>query len=136
MRTLLKDLGFAMRVLRKRPAFSLTVALTLGLGIGATTAIFSVVNAVLLRPLPYSDPDRLVIVWGELRNRNVHDWPFANPDFADLRAQTTTFEGLAAVVTGRNAVAGPNGETVTIRMANATTNIFSVLGLRVARGRD
>ena len=93
--------------LRKRPGFSLTVALTLGLGIGATTAIFSVVNAVLLRPLPYADAGPWSSVWGELRARNVHDWPFSNPDFADLRAQTTTFDGLAAVATGRNAVPGP-----------------------------
>jgi len=136
MGTLLKDLALAMRVLRKRPVFSLTVALTLGLGIGATTAIFSVVNAVLLRPLPYGNPGRIAIVWGELRNRNVHDWPFSNPDFADLRAQSTSFDALAAVITNRNAVAGPNGETETIRTAAATTNIFSVLGLKVAYGRD
>ena len=136
MATLLKDLGFALRVLRKRPAFTAAVALTLGLGIGATTAIFSVVHAVLLRPLPYSNADRVVTVWGELRNRNVHDWPFANPDFADLRAQNTTFEALAGVVTGRGAIPGPNGETVVVRNANATTNIFDVLGLRILHGRN
>src|SRR4029453_9672654 len=127
MQTFLKDLALSLRMLRKRPGFSLTVALTLGLGIGATTAIFSVVNAVLLRPLPYADPERVVVVWGGRRNRKVHRGPFSNPDFADLRAQATSFEGLAAVFTGRNAVAGPGGETVTVRGANATTNIFSVL---------
>jgi putative ABC transport system permease protein len=136
MRTFLKDLALAFRVLRKRPGFSLTVALTLGLGIGATTAIFSVVNAVLLRPLPYSDADRIMVVWGELRARNVNDWPFSNPDFADLRAQSTTFQELAAVVTFRQAVAGADGDAVRLKGAQATTNIFRVLGLRVAYGRD
>ncbi len=136
MSTLLKDVGFALRVLRKRPVFTLTVALTLGLGIGATTAIFSVVNAVLLRPLPYANADRVVVVWGELRNRNVNDWPFSNPDFADVRAQSSSYDGLAAVITNRGAIAGPHGETETLRTAVVTTNIFSVLGLRVARGRD
>jgi putative ABC transport system permease protein len=136
MSTFLKDLALAGRSLRKRPGFSLTVVLTLALGIGATTAIFSVVNAVLIRPLPYADADRVVTVWGELRARGVNDWPFANPDFADLRAQAKTFEAVAAVNTFRGAVPGPQGETVTIRRANVTTNIFKVLGLKVARGRD
>jgi putative ABC transport system permease protein len=121
-------------MLRRQPSFTLTAALTLGLGIGATTAIFSVVNAVLLRPLPYGNPDRVVIVWGDLRNRSVSDWPFSNPDFADLRAQATAFEGLAGLLTFRNTLLTENGETQDVRGAAVTTNIFSVLGLRMARG--
>ena len=136
MRALLGDVRSALRSIRHHPAFALTAMATLALGIGATTAVFSVVNAVLLRSLPYADADRVVIVWGDLRNRNVHDWPFSNPDFADLRDQSTSFEGLAAIVTGRNAIAGPNGEAEVIRNANATTNIFSVMGLRLERGRS
>src|SRR5690349_4764469 len=65
--SMLRDLAFAIRTLRKNAAFSLTAIVTLALGIGATTAIFSVVNAVLLRPLPYDHPERLTIIWGELR---------------------------------------------------------------------
>src|SRR4029450_713183 len=110
-----KDFGLAVRALRKRPWFFVTVALTLGLGIGAPPPIFSVVNAVLLRPLPYKDAERVLTVWGELRNRAVNDWAFSNPDFADLRAQTTTFESLAGLATGRGAIAGPNGESIVVR---------------------
>lgn len=80
MATFDRDLAFAVRTLRKNPAFAITAILTLALGIGATTAIFSVVNTVLLRPLPYARPDRLTIVWGELRTRNVYDWSFAPGD--------------------------------------------------------
>ena len=65
-----RDIGFAARTLRKNPAFTLTAIITLALGIGATTAIFSVVNSVLLRPLPYDHPERLTIVWGELDRRH------------------------------------------------------------------
>ena len=74
METLSKDLVYALRGLRKNVGFATVATITIALGIAACTAIFSVVNAVLLRPLPYADAQRLVIVWGELRARNVHDW--------------------------------------------------------------
>ncbi len=77
----LRDLAFAGRTLRKSPIFALTAALTIAFGIGTSTAIFSVANAVLLRPLPYKDPDRLVIASSDMRNRNVRDFPFSNEDF-------------------------------------------------------
>jgi len=124
-------------MLRKNAGFAATSLFTLGLGLGAATAIFSIVNAVLLKPLPYKAPDRLVLVWGDLRNRNVTDFPFSNPDFADLRAQTTAFEGLAAVVTFRNALPAVNGgEPEQVRTANVTDNIVRVLGLSIEHGRD
>ncbi|MDP2389862.1 MAG: hypothetical protein Q8N52_05995, partial [Acidobacteriota bacterium] len=66
MDTLIRDLAFAFRTLKRQPAFALTAVLTIGLGIGATTAIFSVVNAVVLRPLPYSDAARLGTIWADL----------------------------------------------------------------------
>ena len=88
MDTILRELTFALRGLRKNLGFTAVATMTIALGIGACTAIFSVVNAVLLRPLPYADAQRLVIVWGELRNRNVNDWPFSPPDYRDLRLQT------------------------------------------------
>src|SRR5438105_2058165 len=136
MDNFLKDLSFAARSLRKNPAFAATALLTLALGIGVSTAIFSVVNAVLLRPLPYAHADRLVLVWGELRNRNVHDFPFSPPDFRDLKSQATLFEDFAAVVTGRGPVAGEGGEPEQISVANATPNIFRLLGARIELGRD
>jgi putative ABC transport system permease protein len=94
MRAILGDVAYALRTLRKNRGFALTAIVTLALGIGATTAIFSVVNAVLLKPLPYGDPDRLVRVVQDMRNRNVQDFPIAPGDFFDLREQVTMFEGL------------------------------------------
>jgi predicted permease len=131
-----KDFVYAARSLRKSPAFTLTAMAAIALGIGASTAIFSVVNAVLLRPLPYPDPNRLVLVWGDLRARHVVDWPFSPPDFDDTRHAATLFQDLAAVVTFRIPVAGDNAESEMVHAANATPNIFRLLGGRVELGRD
>jgi predicted permease len=136
MDTLLKDLQFAGRTLRQNPGFAATALLTIALGIGASTAIFSVVNAVLLRPLPYKDPGRLVLVWQELRARGVLDFPFPPGDFADLRQRDASFESVAAVNTGRQSIAGDGRTPEQVRTAFATTNLFSVLGVRVIAGRD
>ena len=95
MQPFLRDLFLAARALRKSPAFAVTAIVTLALGIGATTAIFSVVNSVLLRPLPYERPDRLTIIWGELRTRQVYDWRFAPGDIKDLMDQASLFDGIA-----------------------------------------
>ena len=75
MESVIRDVLFAFRSLRRQPAFAITAVLTIALGIGATSAIFSVVNAVLLRPLPYNDAARLGTVWADMRNRNVVDFP-------------------------------------------------------------
>jgi putative ABC transport system permease protein len=135
MNTFGRDLLFAVRTLRKNPAFALTAIITLALGIGATTAIFSVVNTVLLRPLPYEQPDRLTIIWGELRQRQVYDWSFAPGDLKDLIDQGTLFEGIAGVNTGQGPLIIEGAPPQQISIAAATHNIFSVLGVRVAQGR-
>jgi putative ABC transport system permease protein len=136
MRTLAKDLVYAVRTLRRSPGFALTAIATIALGIGASTAIFSVVNAILLRPLPYADPGRLVLVWGDMRNRGVTDFPFPPADYADLKQKATLFEDFAAVVTGRAPLSGDDGEPEQIRAAGATTNIFTMLGVGMAIGRN
>jgi putative ABC transport system permease protein len=136
MDSLKQDLGYATRTLRKNPGFAITAMLTIALGIGATTAIFSVVNAVLLRPLPYANAERLVLVWGDMRNRGVTDFPFPPGDYPDLKEQGTLFEDFAAVVTARQPLTGDDGEPEQIRGAGATTNIFRLLGARVMLGRD
>src|SRR5437667_4373333 len=108
----LRELAFAGRTLRKSPIFALTAALTIALGVGASTAIFSVTNAVLLRPLPYKDPDRLVIAASDMRNRNVRDFPFSNEDFIDLREGTKdTFQYLAGVFSFLNILLHEDGTT-------------------------
>src|SRR5689334_4941770 len=87
MDTILQDVRFGWRSLRRAPAFTLVAVLTLALGIGATTAIFSVVDAVILRPLPYREPDRIVMVWMDNKpqkvSEDIHSWP----NYADIRAQ-------------------------------------------------
>jgi putative ABC transport system permease protein len=136
MDSLWKDTRIAMRTLRKNPAFALTAIVTLALGIGATTAIFSVVNAVLLRPLPYRQPDRLAVVWGDLRNRNVTNFPMSPADFRDLRADAHAFQDLAGVSTFRQPLAGDGFEPEQVTVGGVTTNFFSLLGAHMALGRD
>ncbi len=136
MGTFLNDLVFTLRTLRKNPAFAATAILTIGLGLGATAAIFSVVNAVLLRPLPYRDADRIVHVWPDLRNRNVRDFMSPPGDLYDLRQQTTAFDGLAGYSTGRVPITGEEGEPEQVPAAFVTVNFLQVMGGRVVRGRD
>ena len=94
---LLKDSIYAARALRRSPIFAITAIATIALGIGASTAIFSVARAVLLRPLPYKNPDRLVLAWEDMRVRNVRDWTFSSADYFDLKNGTPALESLAAV---------------------------------------
>jgi putative ABC transport system permease protein len=137
MQTLRKDLAFAVRSVRNHPAFAVTAVLTLALGIGASTAIFSVVNAVLLRPLPYANADRLVTVWADMRARKVRPFFFSPPTFQDLKRGTSAFEDLAAVFTFRQAMGGEDGRPPEqVRVAGATTNLLSLLGARVMIGRN
>ena len=104
---LTRDLVHASRGLRKTPAFTVTAILTIALGIGASTAIFSVVNAVLLRPLPYRDAGRLVFIESDMKARGVEDFPFSPPDFADIRASANLLEDVSGVFTGTaNLVSG------------------------------
>ena len=133
----LKDVAFAGRTLRKSPIFSLTAILTIALGVGASTAIFSVVNAVILRPIPYKDPGRLVIAASDMRNRNVRDFPFSNENFIDLREGTKdAFQDLAGVFTFRNIFAREDGTPERVRAAVVTTNFFRLVGAKIVFGRD
>jgi putative ABC transport system permease protein len=137
MPTLSRDLALGARTLRKNPAFALTAIITLALGIGASTAIFSVVNAVLLRPLPYGDADRLTIISQDLRARGVVDFPVGPGDVPDIRKGTTVFEGIAALQTARNFPYVDKGDKAQlITLAGATPNIFKLLKVPVVLGRD
>jgi putative ABC transport system permease protein len=132
-----RDLAVAFRVLRKSPVFALTAALTIALGVGASTAIFSVTNAVLLRPLPYRDPDRLVVACTDMRKRNVRDFPLSNADFIDLRDGTrSVFEDIAGVFTFPLTLQREDGAAEQANASVVTVNTFRLLGGGIAYGRD
>jgi predicted permease len=131
-----KDLGFAARTLRKNPAFAITAALTIALGIGASTAIFSVVNAVLLRPLPYKQPDRLALIETDMRARNVINFPIAPGNMPDLHATATAFESIAAISSGPASFVGDDGKPEQIIDAGVTPSFLTTLGARIAFGRN
>src|SRR5688572_1475336 len=131
-----KDFVFAARSLRRHGAFAATAVITLALGIGASTAIFSVVNAVLLRPLPYADADRLALIWGDLRARNVNDFPFSPPVYDELRTQARSFEDIAGLSTFPASVQLTGEPPEQVRAMGVTPNVLSILGTRVLHGRD
>jgi predicted permease len=132
-----KDIVYAARSLGKGPVFLTTAVLTIALGIGASTAIFSVTNAVLLRPLPYKDPSQLIIACGDMRKRNVKDFPFSNAEYFDLReTDQNTFEDFAGVLTGRGPVLGDDGTPELVRFGVVTPNFFRLLGASIHIGRD
>jgi putative ABC transport system permease protein len=134
---MLNDLLYALRTLRKSPTFTITVVVTIALAIGASTAIFSVTNGVLLRQLPYKDPERLVLARGDLQKRNVKDFPLSNADFLDLRnGAKNNFEDFAAVNTFRFTLPGLEGTPERIRAAAVSTNFFQMMGGRIVAGRD
>ena len=133
---LLRDLLYAFRTLRKSPVFAATAILTITLGIGASTAIFSVTNAVLLRPLPYKNPERLVFASSDMRKRNVKDFFFSNADFLDLRnGSNAVFQEVAAVSTGRGAVPREDGTPDLVHFGNVSTNFFRMMGATTVLGR-
>ncbi|HMD99238.1 MAG TPA: ABC transporter permease [Terriglobia bacterium] len=128
------DLRFAIRLFRKDAYLSLLVVLTLAIGIGATTAIFSVVNAVLLRPLPFPDADRLVVVWKTNLSQGYPVYYVSAPDYADLREQNTVLERMAAFfpqplnLTGR-------GDPEQLHGMFVTPSLFPLLGVQADLGR-
>jgi predicted permease len=133
----LKDLIFAGRTLRKSPIFTLTAALTIALGVGASTAIFSVMHAVVLRPLPYRNPDQLVVACSDMTVRHVRDFPFSNEEFIDLRDATKNqFQGMAGVFTFNFILPQDDGTPEQARVAQVTTNFFDLMGAKILYGRD
>jgi len=134
---MLRDLIYAFRTLRKNPIFTITAVVTIALAIGASTAIFSVTRGVLLRPLPYKDPDRLMLTCSDMRRRNVKDFPLSNADFLDLRnGAKNTFEDFAAVTTFRQTLPGIDGTPEQVRVAAVSTDFFKMMGGAIIAGRD
>jgi putative ABC transport system permease protein len=134
METLLQDIRFGVRMLGKNGAFTFVALLTLALGIGANTAIFSVVNAIVFRPLPYSAPQQLVGVWTKDLTRPGSQYPAAMPTFRDWQQQSQLFSGLAAYAFNRFHVSGNEGTDET-RGVFATANFFEVMGVKPVLGR-
>ncbi|HSC26351.1 MAG TPA: ABC transporter permease [Vicinamibacterales bacterium] len=132
---LLHDLRYALRMMTKNPGFSAVAAVTLALGIAATTTVFSAIDSLLLRPLPFAEPGRLALVWGtNLKDGQPRD-VIAGPNYIDLQRQNTTLEGLAAFHLDDMPVRLDNGVGVIGEMT-VTPEFFSVLGVRPILGRD
>ena len=127
-----RDARFAARSLRKSPGFTAVAVATLALGIGATTAIFSVIDAVMLRPLPYPHPERIVRVWEQAPDG--HRMNLADPNFNDFRAQNDTFSALAAYAVTRVSVSA-GGEPLRLDVAYVSRDFFKALGVEPAVGR-
>src|SRR3954468_17272662 len=128
------NLVYALRQLRKSPVFTLVAVLTLGLGIGANTAIFSVVNAVLLRPLPYPEPERIVYLTEFAAGTSSS---IALPDYIDWRKDAKSFEHLAiSRLESRNLSGIPGREAERVSVAFVTANFFNVIGLNPQIGRS
>jgi putative ABC transport system permease protein len=134
MQKLLQDLRYSIRVILKNPALSSVVVLTLAISIGANTAIFSVVNAVLLRPLPYANPDRLVAVSSTDLRRGNNRGLVSYPDFVDWRARNQVFDRMAAFHNS-NFVLTSGDETARYKGAVVSAELFSVVGATAGLGR-
>jgi hypothetical protein len=135
MHGILQDLRYAARMLGKAPGFAAVVVLTLALGIGANTAIFSVVYALLLRPLPYPDPDRIVMVWQDMTARGGPAREFTTPgNFVDLVGEPGTFQTVAAVRGWQPTITGL-GDPEPLVGEQVSFEYFNVLGVAPARGR-
>jgi putative ABC transport system permease protein len=133
--SLWQDLRFAVRTLRKNPGFAAVVALTLALGIGANTAIFTVVNGVLLKPLPYPAPDRLLTLWERSRSDGLES-TVAPANFYDWRAQSRSFAKMAAIDPYPDFILNGSGEAQRLSGADVSGDFFSLLGTRLKFGRD
>ncbi len=134
MTTLVQDLRYGLRMLAKNPGFTAVAVITLALGIGANTAIFSVVNAVLLRPLPFKDAERLVTVWGKNLQKGIDTGLVSPADFADWRGQNRVFEEMAASDDAMYTLTGA-GEPVSMLGYQFSANLFHVLGVAPLVGR-
>src|SRR5882762_2363822 len=134
METFFKDLRYGINSLRKHQGFSLIVIVVLALGIGANTAVFSIVNSVLLRPLPYQDSDRLVMIWGNFQKLNIERLTAKAAEFEDYRAQDQTFEQVAAFDNQSFNLSGSD-QAERVTGARVTANLFAMLGAQTEHGR-
>src|SRR5579862_1926800 len=129
-----QDVRYGLRMLVKKPTFTIVAVLTLALGVGANTAIFSIVNAVLLRPLPYPDPDRLVRIFFNEPGVGLRDVRFSKPELDDLRTRADVFEDVTPIFEGSEDVTGA-GQPERVEGVNGSFSYFSMLGVTPQIGR-
>ena len=134
MDSLLNDIRFGVRSLLKRPAFTAIAVITLALGIGANSAIFSVVNAVLLRPLPFKDPDRLMVVWERRENSGRANLPLSGHEYAAFKERANVFEALTIIQPNGFNLTG-KGDPLMVDVGQVSTEYFSVVGIPPMLGR-
>jgi putative ABC transport system permease protein len=136
MGTFFQDIKVAIRMMIKRPGFSIVVVLTLALGIGANTAIFSVVNAVLLRPLAYKDSATLVNIWGKIDNQGIPRLGFSEPEYWDLRDRNQSLADLGAYSLGGGAnLTSRDSQPMQVSTPAVSATLFQILGVQTALGR-
>src|SRR5580704_753499 len=133
MGTLLQDLRYGIRMLAKSPGFTALAILTLALGIGANTAIFSVINSVLLRPLPFHEPGRLVALWQT--ESAPGNFPLTGPDYLDWQAQSRTLEATSLYSWERTANASGTGQSEAVSVSSTQADFFALLGVQLRIGR-
>ena len=134
MNNLIQDIRYSLRSLLHQPSFTVVAVMSLALGIGANTAIFSVVNSVLVKPLPYEAPAQLVKL-SERHRDDVDPSEVAPANFIDWQEQSHSFTGLAAYALDRAALVG-GGEPEQVAVASVSANLFPLLGVRPLVGRD
>jgi len=134
MRTWTQDIRFSLRSFTKEPWFSVVAILSLAIGIGANTSIFSVANALLLRPLPYANPDRLVILWNRSPGLGIaQDW-FSTAQYFDIKTSHHGFEQIAIAIGGNYNLTG-RGDPERVGVVRASSNLLPMLGARASMGR-
>jgi putative ABC transport system permease protein len=135
MNTIIQDMRYGLRMLRKRPGFTFVAIITLALGIGANTAIFSVVDAVLLRPLPYPQAERLVFLWSTMIGQGVPTSGSSMPDYREWRDRNDSLEDLGGFYYGDFNLSSTGNEPERVQGAYITSNLFDVLKVSPALGR-
>ncbi|MFL6234150.1 MAG: ABC transporter permease, partial [Thermoanaerobaculia bacterium] len=135
MEALLQDLRFAVRMLFKSPGFAAIAVICIAIGIGANTSIFSVVNAILIRPFPYADPDHIVAVHETQKKNDVDRAGLSDLDYRDLREQVTAPFSETAAYTQRSITFSGDGDPERVEGASISWNLFQFLGIHPARGR-
>ena len=134
MNGLTQDLRYGLRTLTRSPAFTVVAVLTLALGIGANSSIFSLINAVLLRPLPFKDPDRLISIWERRDSSNNSNLPISGHEFVAWREQASSIDKLA-IIRGDGLTLTGAGDPTSVSVLRVSSNFFSVLDVSPSLGR-